>query len=229
MDIRVSHSDRALSTTRHSTVWKPSQTVRVATLHQDQHEAIYYSYRLQFLRLPVVSLAPIASACSDLSDFRTFPRLTSFACSVLHFERFLNYFGRFHPQMASLTEGEKADLLQECTEYKSQTRTYIRLLGFRQLSLSKCESGSQRFSGIVQELNEATKEEVNALAAGYESRKEVQEAVRNHILSPQITEPFLEQYGSSIWNNGESEPYVTRCDEFYPRHLVFENAADQER
>ena len=131
--------------------------------------------------------------------------------------------------MTSITEAEVDTLLRECTDYRTKTRVYTRLLGFRQLSQSKCENGPQKYTGIVQEFCDATKEVMNAYAARYRSRREVQEAVRDHKLLPSIVDECLERYGSRIWNNGDDGPYVTVCDESYRRRLIFEDAEDWER
>lgn len=131
--------------------------------------------------------------------------------------------------MTSITEAEVDKLLRECTDYKTKTRIYTRLLGFRQLSLSKCEIGPQKYTGIVQEFCEATKEVMNMCATRHGSRREVQEAVRDHKLLPSIVDGCLEQYGPRIWSNGDDGPYITVRDEFYRRHLIFEDAEDRER
>jgi hypothetical protein len=131
--------------------------------------------------------------------------------------------------MASITVEEVDTLYRECTNYKSKTFTYVRPLGLRQLSLSKSESGPQKYSGIVQEFYDATRDVIIEHAAHYRSRKEVYQAVQHKSLRPEIADQCLDQYGPNIWNNGKEEPYTTVSDEFYPRHLVFENADDRER
>jgi hypothetical protein len=131
--------------------------------------------------------------------------------------------------MASITDEEVDSLYRECTNYKSKTFTYVWPLGLRQLSLSKSESGPQKYSGIVQEFYEATRDVIIAHAPNYRSRKEVYQAVQDRTLRPEIADPCLDQYGPQIWNNGKEEPYTTVSDDFYPRHLVFENADDRER
>jgi hypothetical protein len=131
--------------------------------------------------------------------------------------------------MALMTEAEIGKLLFQCTDYKTKTCTYTRLLGFRQLSQSKCENGPQKYTGIVQEFYEATRDEVNTYAAHYKSRREIQEAVRDQTLVLSVFDQCLDHYGPKVWNNGEDEPFVTLRDEIYKRYLIFEDTEDRER
>lgn len=133
--------------------------------------------------------------------------------------------------MATPPEYAITTMLRECTESSAQARTYLRHLGLHSLSQSKIDSCRPKFSGVVQNFNKATNEAVVRIADKYESRRELQQVVltdrqrfRNTI------EPCLQQFGTIIWNDGHrSPPFMTSCDEHYPKHLIYENPADRER
>lgn len=131
--------------------------------------------------------------------------------------------------MFQIGNKESINLLLESTEYKSQARTYTQLLGFSQLSESATIKGRQKFTGVVQELSDATTEVAHTIAKEYKSREEVQDAIRRRILKPDLIEPCLEKYGSTIWSDGSCGRCLTTPDDVYLRRLEFSNATDHER
>lgn len=76
---------------------------------------------------------------------------------------------------------------------------------------------------------EHIKIEVNTYAKHYTTRREIREAIRSQELLPSIIDGCLDEYGAKIWYNGNGEPYFTSLDEYYPRHLIFEQPQDRER
>jgi hypothetical protein len=81
------------------------------------------------------------------------------------------------------------------------------------------------FTGVAQDFNKATQKEVDRLANQYSSRKELQDAVlANRENIGVVTKSSLTEFGSKLWVNGHLDnSFILTCDEFYPRHLIYDD------
>ncbi|KAB2111020.1 hypothetical protein AG0111_0g1721 [Alternaria gaisen] len=135
-------------------------------------------------------------------------------------------------------------LIEECTNGTTRAGLYLSRLGLEKEIKNPNKPGKPKFS--VPELGdlwEATNLKANTIAATYNSRKAIREALRRRdICLDEVARDCLVGYGPKIWNNGREVPFVLSLDttttpskikghaqvaeDKYLRHLIYEHPSD---
>ena len=135
-------------------------------------------------------------------------------------------------------------LIKECTNGTTKAGLYLSRLGLEKEIKNPNKPGKPKFS--IPELDDlwgATNLKANAIAATYNSRKAIREALRRRdICLDEIARDCLVGYGPKIWNNGREVYFVLSLDttttpskikghaqvaeDKYLRHLIYEHPSD---
>ncbi|CAG5140454.1 uncharacterized protein ALTATR162_LOCUS713 [Alternaria atra] len=143
---------------------------------------------------------------------------------------------------------DSASLIEECTNGTTKAGLYLSRLGLEQEFKNPNRPGRPNFKSVpeLQGFWVATNLEIKAIAALYQSRKAIREALRNRLIClDEISRDCLNSYGQQIWNNGEEADFVLSVDtttapskikghaqvaeDKYLRHLIYEHPSDERK
>jgi hypothetical protein len=143
---------------------------------------------------------------------------------------------------------DSASLIEECTNGTTKAGLYLSRLGLEQEFKNPNRPGRPNFKSVpeLQDFWVATNLEIKAIAALYQSRKAIREALRNRLIClDEISRDCLNSYGRQIWNNGEEADFVLSVDattapskikghaqvaeDKYLRHLIYEHPSDERK
>jgi hypothetical protein len=139
-------------------------------------------------------------------------------------------------------------LIEECTNATTKAGLYLSRLGMEQGFKNPNKPGRPNFESepVLEEFWGTARQEANAIATRYKSRKAIREALRlRNICLDEIARDCLERYGRQIWNNGREKPFVLSLDltttpskikghaqvlgDIYTRHLIYEHPSDERK